>query len=69
MTNHICMKCGNTLFSDEIALHRKLFGRSSQKFMCLNCQAEYLKVDRKRLEDMIEMYHKTGSCVLFAKRD
>lgn len=67
MTDHTCMKCGKKLESDEIALHRKLFGMASRKFMCLDCQAEYNRVDRARLEKVIEMYHKSGTCVLFAK--
>lgn len=53
--------------SDEIALHRKLFSRAAKEFMCLDCQAEYLRVDRTQLEKVIEMYHKSGTCVLFAK--
>ena len=67
MTDHICMKCGAGLMSDERALHRKLFGRASKEFMCLDCQAEYLRVDRERLEKTIEMYHRSGTCMLFAK--
>ena len=69
MTDHTCMKCGKNLMSDEIALHRKLFGRGAQKFMCLDCQAEYLRVSRERLENLIDMYHRTGICTLFAKKD
>ena len=69
MTDHICMKCGAGLMSDEIALHRKLFGIASKDFMCLDCQAEYLRVDRERLEKTIEMYHRSGTCMLFAKWD
>lgn len=53
--------------SDEIALHRKLFGKASQEFMCLDCQAAYLGVERECLEKTIELYHKSGSCTLFAK--
>lgn len=67
MTDHLCKTCGKNLTSDEIALHRKLFGRASMEFMCLDCQAAYLRVDRSRLEKTIEMYHKSGTCVLFAK--
>lgn len=67
MTDHMCMKCGKKLMSDEIALHRKLFSRAAKEFMCLDCQAEYLRVDRTQLEKVIEMYHKSGTCVLFAK--
>lgn len=67
MTEYLCKKCTAKLLSDEIALHRKLFGRASKEFMCLDCQAEYLKVERERLEKTIEMYHRSGICVLFAK--
>lgn len=67
MTDHVCKKCKAKLMSDEIALYRKLFGRASKEFMCLDCQAAYLRVDRGRLEKVIEMYHKSGTCVLFAK--
>ena len=67
MTDHLCMKCGNRLMSDEIALHRKLFCRAAKKYMCLDCQAEYLNLKRERLEQLIEMYHKSGTCALFAK--
>lgn len=67
MTDHTCMKCGKGLMSDEIALHRKLFGKGSKKYMCLDCQAEYLRVGREQLENLIERYHRTGTCMLFAK--
>lgn len=53
--------------SDEIALHRKLFSRAAKEYMCLDCQASYLGVTREKLEKVIEQYHKSGTCVLFAK--
>lgn len=67
MTDHTCKKCQTPLMSDEIALHRKLFGLSSQSYLCLDCQADYLNVTRQRLEQVIEQYHRRGNCVLFAK--
>ena len=67
MRNHTCKICEEELMSDEIALHMKLFGKMSKEFMCLDCQAGYLQVERKQLEKVIEMYHKRGTCVLFAK--
>ena len=67
MTDHLCKKCGTKLISDEIALHMKLFSRASKTFMCLDCQAEYLGVMREDLEKVIERYHRSGTCVLFAK--
>lgn len=67
MTDHSCKKCGKKLMSDEIALHRKLFGRALKEFMCLDCQASYLRVERGYLEKLIERYHRDGTCALFAK--
>ena len=68
MADHLCKKCGVKLMSDEIALHMKLFSRASKTFMCLDCQAAYLNVERSQLEEVIERYHQGGTCVLFAKR-
>lgn len=67
MTDHKCMTCDAGLVSDEIALHRKLYGRSCQTYMCLDCQAKYLNTTRSHLEKIIEQYHRRGNCVLFAK--
>lgn len=67
MTDHLCRTCRVNLMSDEIALHRKMFGRASKAYMCLDCQAAYLNVNRGCLEKVIENYHRNGTCALFAK--
>lgn len=67
MTDHVCKICEKGLMSDEIALHRKMFSRRAKEYMCLDCQAKYLNVNRGCLEKVIERYHKSGTCVLFAK--
>lgn len=69
MGDHYCKRCGANLKSDEIALHMKLFSKASKEFMCLDCQAEYLRLNRGCLEKIIERYHRSGTCVLFAKYD
>lgn len=69
MLDFFCMKCGARLHTDEIALYRKLINRGARKYSCLNCQAEYLNVSREDLEKLIEYYHRTGVCSLFAKWD
>ena len=68
MTDHFCKTCKAQLMSDEIALHMKLFNRAAKEFLCLDCQAAYLNVERSKLEEVIERYHQSGTCVLFAKR-
>ena len=69
MTPLQCKQCGQTLVSDEIALHRKLFRRSATRYFCLDCQAKYLRVSRQRLENTIAYYHRSGTCALFAPWD
>lgn len=59
-----CMKCGKTLISDEIGLHKKLLGRMSQQYLCIDCCAEHFKVTRSLLEYKIEEYKSMG-CKLF----
>ena len=67
MAGHKCMSCGTDLCGDEIALHRKLFSRAAREYMCLECMAKSMKVEKNRLEDLINYYHRTGECALFAK--
>ncbi len=62
-----CKGCDAVLLSDEIALHRKLFGLGEQRYLCLDCQAAYLNTTRQRLEQVILQYHRRGNCVLFTK--
>jgi DNA-directed RNA polymerase subunit RPC12/RpoP len=69
MFDNRCMKCGVRLKSDEIALYRKLIYRGAQSYSCLDCQAKYLNVTREDLEKLIEYYHRSGVCSLFAKWD
>ena len=67
MADHLCKSCGTKLISDEIALYMKLFNRAAKEFMCLDCQAAYLRVELSQFEEVIERYHQSGTCVLFAK--
>ena len=67
MTEHRCKKCGCGLTSDEIALSMKLQGKQTRSYFCLDCQAGYSNTTRKRLEELLEYYHSTGICSLFAK--
>ncbi len=67
MSGYLCHKCQIGLQSDEIALHRKLYGLASKKYLCLDCQAQYLSCTREKLEQVIIRYHESGVCALFAK--
>lgn len=61
---HKCIKCGRELKSDEIGLYKKLVNRGAQKYMCIDCTAEYFDVSVGALEEKIEQYRAMG-CSLF----
>ena len=67
MTHHICMRCGEPLSGDVIALYKKLVFRESRQFLCLDCLAANLDTTRDKLEQIIIYFHTTGICSLFAK--
>jgi len=62
-----CVKCGKTLSSDEIGLHKKLINRGADRYMCLHCLADYFRVEESLLLERIEYFRSTG-CLLFARR-
>ncbi len=64
---HYCKSCGHSLGGDEIALYRKLVYRGAREYQCINCLAKDLASPREKLESLIEYYHRTGICTLFAK--
>ena len=59
-----CIKCGAALSSDEIALHKKLYNRAAESFMCIRCSSAYLEVTQEMLTAKIEEFKKMG-CTLF----
>ena len=59
------MNCGKELLSDEIAIYKKLVNRGAEKYLCIDCLAEYFKCNRKAIEDKIDYYRKSGECTLF----
>jgi hypothetical protein len=61
------MKCGSALCSDEISLYKKLIYRAATEYLCMDCLAAELRTTRGKLQSLIEYYHRTGICSLFAK--
>ena len=56
-TNTTCYVCGkNPISKDEIGLTKKLIGKDSKKFYCLNCLADYLEVTVEELIAKIEEF-------------
>lgn len=65
MDKQNCYVCGKENISkNEIGLTKKLLGRNSEKFYCLDCLAEYLEVDTEFLLVKIKEFKEHG-CVLF----
>lgn len=60
-----CMKCGEELHDDDIAIHRKLIYRGAEEFLCIDCIAERFGCTRKSIEEIIDYYRKSGKCTLF----
>ena len=60
-----CMECGNDLYADDIAIHRKLINRGADEFFCIDCIAEKFGCEREYIERLIEYYRSTGKCTLF----
>lgn len=69
MTNHRCCRCGCGVTSDEIALSMKLQGKQTRQYLCLDCQAAYSNTTRQRLQTLLDRYHRTGICSLFARQN
>lgn len=61
-----CKECGENLFADDIAIHRKLINRGAEDFFCIDCLADKLGCERCDIEQLIEYYRSTGKCSLFA---
>lgn len=64
MSKTNCHYCEANLNRDWVALNKKLFGRSIEKFMCITCLADYLGCDEEDLLFKIEEFKEQG-CTLF----
>ena len=64
MENKQCYVCGMGLSKNEIGLTKKLIDKTTNKFYCLSCLAEYLEVTEAELLAKIEEFKEEG-CMLF----
>ena len=63
--HHDCADCGKAdLSKDEIGINRKLLGKSVERFLCIDCLAQYLEVTSDDLLSKIEEFKAQG-CKLF----
>ena len=59
-----CMKCSRGLTADEVGLHKKLMGRGSREFLCIDCLAAYIGCPTEVLKKKTEEFRAMG-CMLF----
>ena len=59
-----CIHCGKGLKKDEVALSKKMLGKSTKQHLCLDCLSEYLHTDQEILLEKIEQFKEEG-CTLF----
>jgi len=59
-----CIECSKGLSKDESALNKKLLGKNTKQFLCLDCLSNYLNTDKEILEDKIMQFKEEG-CTLF----
>ncbi len=59
-----CITCGKTLHKDEEALCKKLLGKKTKQFLCLDCLSITLNTDEDLLLEKIEQFKEEG-CSLF----
>lgn len=59
-----CVNCRKELVKDEIALCKKMIGKNTKQFLCMNCLSGYLNTDEDILLGKIEQFKEEG-CTLF----
>lgn len=60
-----CYVCGKTpLSKNEVGLTKKLIGKDSKIFYCIDCLAEHLEVTTEELNNKIQEFKEEG-CTLF----
>ena len=58
-------KCGRLVAGQTLALNKKFLGRNIEKFMCIDCLAEYLGTTREYLFGRIHDFIEIEECELF----
>ena len=59
-----CLECNKNLTKDEIGLNKKMLGRNTKQFLCLECLSNCLNTDTEILIEKIEQFKEEG-CTLF----
>lgn len=59
-----CLECNKELEKDEIGLNKKLLGKNTKQFLCIDCLGAYLNTDTEILREKIIQFKEEG-CTLF----
>lgn len=59
-----CLQCKKELSRDEVGLNKKLLGRNTKQFLCIECLGTYLNTDTEILHQKIVQFKEEG-CTLF----
>jgi hypothetical protein len=64
MKRTTCAECGVALKKDEIALSKKMLGKTTPSFYCINCLATELDCEAEDLQIKMQEFKEQG-CTLF----
>lgn len=59
-----CLECSKELSKDEIGLNKKMLGKNTKEFLCIDCLSRFLNTDTKILQEKIIQFKEEG-CTLF----
>lgn len=60
-----CFDCDKELSKDEIGVCKKLLGRQTKVYYCLDCFAAFLDTTQEEILSMIQEFKEQG-CTLFS---
>lgn len=67
--NCICQQCKKEKLSrDEIGLSKKILGRETEVYLCMQCMSRHFGVSEDALNRTISIY-KADGCLLFAEEE
>lgn len=60
----ICLECSKKISKDEIGLNKKMLGKNTKEFLCIDCLSRFLNTDTEILQEKIMQFKEEG-CTLF----
>lgn len=60
----MCLECSKELSKDEIGINKKMLGKNTKEFLCIDCLSRFLNTDTEILQEKIIQFKEEG-CTLF----